>query len=106
MAYYILEDDGFILKTWLIKPYFMRRINRAERKANYRISRGSRRVTEDFFGVISSRFRLFKEAILLHPERSREVLMAYIVLHNMLRCQKGPGDRPWRDMEDEVAPGG
>ena len=82
-----------------MKPYSKRGLLRPDRIANYRISN----VVDNAFGIISFRFSVFKEALLLHPQRVMEIGMACVVFHNMLRCQRGAGRaRAERALEDEV----
>ena len=99
VPYFILVDDAFALKTWLMKPY-----GREERIANYRISRG-RRVVENAFSILVSRFRVIRTTIELPPATVREVVFTCVVLHNILRSQyqgQPGGQQPGEDDDDDV----
>ena len=81
-----------------MKPYGRRMLTREERIANYRISRG-RRVVENAFGIVVSRFRIMMTIIELPQATVREVVFTCVVLHNILRsqyqgqlCGQQPGD--------------
>ena len=81
-----------------MKPYGRRMLTREERIANYIISRG-RRVVENTFGILVSRFRVMMTTIKLPPETVRDVVLTCVVLHNILRSQ-------YQGQHDGQQPGG
>ena len=104
VPYFILADDAFALKTWLMKPNGRRMLTREERIANYRISRG-RRVVENALGILVSRFGVMLTTIELPPATAREVVFTCMVLHNILRSQyqgQHGGQEPGDDEDDDV----
>ena len=58
----IVGDDAFPLKTYLMKPYPGANLAYDEKIYNYRLSR-ARRISENGFGILVSRFRVFQKPI-------------------------------------------
>nr|CAI5826506.1 unnamed protein product [Callosobruchus analis] len=59
-------------------------LNSRERKIfNYRLSR-ARRIVENAFGILASRFRIYHTAINVQPENIEKIFMATCVLRNFL----------------------
>ena len=86
-----------------MKPYSIRGRGEPFQIASYRTSRG-RRVVKNAFKILSSRFRVPSNTILMHPKRVKVIVLACVVLHNMLRAERGAGGA--RDLEDEEIPCG
>lgn len=51
VPYFLVGDDAFPLREWLMKPFSTRKLNRDERVFNYRLSR-ARRVVENALGFL------------------------------------------------------
>ena len=109
-------DDAFGLTSYMMKPYPQLGLTEEKRIFNYRLSR-CRRISENAFGILSSRWRVFRKPLLLQPQRATSITLAAITLHNWLRseaeagqiqhsqdltedngCQAG--DNSWLNLED------
>ena len=86
IPYVLVGDDAFPLKDYLMKPYPNRQLDNEKRIFNYRLSR-ARRIVENVFGIMSSRFGVFQKALPLDPEIVTSVVLAACVLHNFLRSK-------------------
>ena len=64
--YFILRDDAFPLKLWLMKPYSRCGMDFNQRVFNYKLSWG-RRVVENAFRILTSRFRIFQRPMQQEP---------------------------------------
>ena len=80
----LLQDDAFPLKINLMKPYAYRGLTLERRIFNYRLSR-ARRISENAFGILSNRFRVFLTPMQLSVENAEKVVLASCALHNFLR---------------------
>ena len=68
----------------MLKPFRQADLICQERKIyNYRVSR-ARRIVENAFGIMASRFRIFHTQINIGPDNIDSVVMASCVLHNFL----------------------
>ena len=81
LPYTVVADDAIALKSYIMKPYAMRRLTKDQNVFNYRLSR-ARRVLENAFGILRSRFRIFEKAIHLAPHKVEKIVMAACCLHN------------------------
>ncbi|KAL7646069.1 UNVERIFIED_CONTAM: hypothetical protein RMT77_002970 [Armadillidium vulgare] len=84
--YVFVGDDAFPLSPNIMKPYPGTGITQEQRIFNYRCSRAWR-ISENVFGIMSPRFRIFRAPIQLAPEKVRRIVLACCYLHNFLRHQ-------------------
>ncbi|XP_046145946.1 uncharacterized protein LOC123989267 [Osmia bicornis bicornis] len=81
----LVADDAFPLSTNLMKAFPGHHDKCSpERIYNYRLCR-ARRIVENVFGILSSKFRVFLKPIALSPKKVEIVTLTCIYLHNFLR---------------------
>lgn len=88
VPHYLVGDDAFPLRPNLMKPFPQLNMTLRQRVFNYRLSR-CRRVIENAFGILTTKFRLFRRELTMHPQNCEVVIGAAVTLHNMLREKCG-----------------
>lgn len=82
--YVFVCDGAFALRTDMLKPFRQSQLDSREKKIfNYRLSR-ARRIVENAFGILASRFRVFHTQINVEPKNIEKIVMASCALHNFL----------------------
>lgn len=84
MPFVIVGDDAFPLQKNIMKPYSGENLSNDEVIFNYRLSR-ARRIVENAFGILASRFRVLVNVINLCPEKAATITLTTCYLHNFLR---------------------
>ena len=83
LPFVFLADEGFALKKHMMRPFPKNCAERAQIFFNYRLSR-ARRVIENSFGILASRFRIFRRPILAGQKTLKSITKASVALHNFL----------------------
>ena len=84
LPYFLVGDEIFPLKTYLMRHYPGSTLTKNKSVYNYRHSR-ARRVIENSFGILVSRWRIFNTPIHAKPKNVEKVVLAAMALHNYLR---------------------
>lgn len=98
--YFVLSDDAFALRSYMMKPFSNRNLTLEEAIANYRISRG-RRVVENAFGIMAMRWAILLTTMMHDPETVRLIVETCVVLHNLLRIRRPAEQNHLVDQEDQ-----
>ena len=103
LPYYFVADDAFEMSENLMKPFPSAKLSFVQRIFNYRLSR-ARRIVENAFGILATRFRILRREIEMEPENASVVVMACVVLHNFLRHKAAAAYLPkeatdWEDRD-------
>ena len=106
LPYYLLGDEAFALRTWLMKPYSRRNMDHGQRICNYRISRG-RRIVENVFGITAQKFQCLHSTMRQHPDIVTKIVLTCCILHNLhrMRYRKENLQIDQEDADHNVIPG-
>ena len=74
----------------MIKPYPQKRLTTEKRVFNDRLSR-MRRISENGFGILANRWRVFRRPFPFEPEKVKFIVLATITLHNWLQKDSSYG---------------
>ncbi|KAL0870611.1 hypothetical protein ABMA27_005572 [Loxostege sticticalis] len=101
--YVFIGDSAFALERHIMKPFPNKEISKDKEVFNYRLSRG-RRVVENAFGILSSRFQIFQRPMNVNLETIDKVVLACCYLHNFLRKKSDSYSTPelFRDGERQL----
>ncbi|XP_064469001.1 uncharacterized protein LOC135383503 [Ornithodoros turicata] len=91
--YVFVGDEAFQLRPDFMRPFPGTDLDDTKRVYNTRLSH-ARRCVENAFGILASRWRIFRRPLNVKVENVELLVQASIVLHNFLRAQ------------EEAAPGG
>ncbi|KAK3912335.1 Protein ANTAGONIST OF LIKE HETEROCHROMATIN PROTEIN 1 [Frankliniella fusca] len=82
--YVFVGNAAFPLKENLLRPYPGTHLHASKTIFNYRLSR-ARRTIENTFGVLASKFRIYRKPIVACISTAEKIVKATVVLHNWLR---------------------
>ncbi|KAI7789427.1 hypothetical protein IRJ41_012110 [Triplophysa rosa] len=80
----IVADEAFPMKPYLLRPYGGKRLQEDKRIFNLRLSR-ARRISENAFGILTQRFRVYKRPMEVNPDLADNIIKATCILSNYLR---------------------
>jgi len=84
LPYLFVADDAFAMSENLLKPYSQTNLTKEQRIFNYRLSR-ARRIVENAFGILNSRFGVFQRPIQVDTDKAKKIVLACCFLHNYIR---------------------
>ena len=82
LPFYILGDDIFPLKMWLLKPFGGKDLTEEQQIYNLRNSR-ARRTIEKAFGILATRRKIFSKPIRATVKNTENYVLASLALHTL-----------------------
>lgn len=106
IGYCVVAHDAFPLRHYLMKPYkcYRTALTVPQKIFNYRLSR-ARRIVENAFGILVSRFRVFHKKIYCNLKTVNKLVLAACALHNFLRKSSSTYLPPGSFHEEDISSG-
>lgn len=98
----IVADDAFPLTTNIMRPFPGKNLTDEQRIFNYRLSR-ARRISENVFGILVQKFRMFMRPLQGNPDNITKIVLAACILHNFIRKHEGYNVPELTDSTDDAA---
>ncbi|RLU27126.1 hypothetical protein DMN91_000925 [Ooceraea biroi] len=83
LPFVLVGDEAFALKTYMMRPFSRKSLTYERRIFNYRLSQ-ARHIIESAFGILASRWRIFRKPIIASLKTVDNIIKASICLHNFL----------------------
>ena len=75
---------------YMMKPYQQKDLSCDKRIFSYCLFR-ARRISENAFGILTNRWRVFRKPFLLKPGKAKVITYSVLILHNFLRSESETG---------------
>ena len=89
LPYFLVDDETFPLKTWLMRPYprtLIITLTLPQKVFKFRVFQ-ARRTTESSFGILAAKWGIFWQPVKSEVENAKKYAVATIYLYNYL-CMK------------------
>ena len=104
LPYFLVGDEIFPLKSWMMRPYPGNSFPEDERIYNYRHFR-ARITIENAFGILAARWRILLRPIRASVENVERYTCACLALHNYLRQTNNSSYTPYGFLDIESSDG-
>jgi len=88
VPYFVVADDAFAMRNYVMKPNSFKDQPAPNRIFTYRLSR-AHRIVENVFGIIVNRFHVLRKPLIQSPTSTVNIVLSVCVLHNFLMSKQG-----------------
>jgi len=98
---FLIGDEAYPLKNYLMRPYPRRKLNAKTEKYNERLSI-ARKCIECAFGILTKKWRILQKDIETKPSTAIHIIKCASILHNHVRERDGDSDLDYINTTAEI----